>query len=328
VRRRRVIAGVAALLFAPRQSAAQRAAAKIPRVGWVWAGRSAGNPFEVTGFRQGLREFGYIEGQNILIEYRFGEGRRDRIADLVSELVERQLDVLVAIGDLTVRAVKNATTTIPIVGLAGDPVGLGLVASLARPGGNVTGVSMMQGLEGLTGKRVELLKDALPTATRIGLLFVPDNPTTVRSLAQAQEVAGQLGFVIRPFPVQPGDQIEPAIAAVARDGVDGLDIEPIQPFDSYPRETGELLAKYRVPAISELRQIAENGGLLSYGWNTFDAMRRLAYFVDRILKGAKPADLPVEQATKLELVVNQKTAAALGLTIPPSVLVRADEVIE
>ena len=157
---------------------------------------------------------------------------------------------------------------------------------------------------------------------------MPDNPTTVRSLAQAQEVAGQLGFVIRPFPVQPGDQIEPAIGAVARDGVDGLDIEPIQPFDSYPRETGELLAKYRVPAISELRQIAENGGLLSYGWNTFDAMRRLAYFVDRILKGAKPADLPVEQATKLELVVNQKTAAALGLTIPPSVLVRADEVIE
>ena len=202
MRRRRVIAGVAALLFAPRKFVAQQASAKIPRVGWIWLGRSARNPIEVAGFRQGLKEFGYIEGRNIVVEYRFGEGRRDRIADLVSELVERQLDVLVAIGDLTVRAVKNATTTIPIVGLAGDPVWLGLVASLARPGGNVTGVSMMQGLEGLTGKRVELLKDALPAATRIGLLFVPDNPTAVRSLAQAQEVAGRLGFVIRPFPVR------------------------------------------------------------------------------------------------------------------------------
>ena len=187
---------------------------------------------------------------------------------------------------------------------------------------------MMQGLEGLAGKRVELLKDALPAATRIGLLFVPDNPITVRSLAQAQEVGGRLGLVIRPFPVQPGDEVEPAISAVARDGVDGVDIEPVQPFTSYPRETGELLLKYRLPGISELRRIAENGGLLSYGPNLFDTTRRQAYFVDRILKGAKPADLPVEQATKLELVVNTKTAAALQLKIPPAILARADEVIE
>ena len=302
--------------------------AKIWRVGWIWAGRSAGDPTEAAGFRQGLKEFGYIEGQNIVVEYRFGEGSDDRVADLVAELVQLRPDILVALGDLTVRAVKSATAVIPVVMMAGDPVGSGWIASLARPGGNITGVSMMQGVEGLTGKRVELLKDALPAAKRIGLLFYPGNPTLIRSLAQADEVAGRLGLVIRPFPVQRADELEAVINSVAREGVDGVDIEPVLPFTSYPREIGELLLKYRVPAVSELRRIAENGGLLSYGPNLFDATRRLAYFVDRILKGAKPADLPVEQASRLELVVNMKTARALGLTIPPLILARADEVIE
>ena len=275
-----------------------------------------------------MKELGYSDGQNIVVEYRFGEGRDDRVADLVAELVQLRPDVLVALGDGLVRAVKSVTTAIPVVSMTGDPVGGALVASLARPGGNITGVSMMQGLEGLTGKRVELLKDALPTATRIGLMFYPGNPTVVRSLAQAEEVASRLGLVIRPFPVRRGDELEAAINSVAREGVDGVDIEPVLPFTSYPGETGELLLKYRVPGVSELRRIAESGGLLSYGPNLFDATRRLAYFVDRILKGAKPADLPVEQATRLELVVNIKTARALGLTIPPLILARADEVIE
>jgi putative ABC transport system substrate-binding protein len=302
--------------------------AKVWRVGWIWAGRSAGNPTEAAGFRQGLKELGYIEGQNIVVDYRFGEGRDDHMADLAAELVQLRPDVLVTLGDFPVRALKTVTTTIPVVLMTGDPVGAGFVASLARPGGNITGVSMMQGLEGLTGKRVELLKDAVPGATRIGLMFLPDNPIQVGSLAQAEEVASRLGLVIRPFPVRRGDQLEAAINFVAREGVDGVDIEPIPPFTSYPRETGELLLKYRVPGISELRRIAESGGLLSYGPNLFDATRRQAYFVDRILKGAKPADLPVEQATRLELVVNIKTARALGLTIPPLILARADEVIE
>ena len=227
-----------------------------------------------------------------------------------------------------VRDVERLTTTIPVVMLAGDPVGSGLVTSLARPGGNITGVSMMQGLEGLAGKRVELLKDALPNATRIGLMFRPDNPAMATSLAQAEEVANRLGMVIRPFPVQRGDELEAAVSALAREGVDGVDIEPVFLFTSYPRETGELLLKYRVPAVSELRRITETGGLLSYGPNLFDTTRRMAYFVDRILKGTNPADLPVEQASKLELVVNMKSAAALGLTIPPLILARADEVIE
>ena len=160
------------------------------------------------------------------------------------------------------------------------------------------------------------------------LMFYPGNPTMVGSLAQAEEVAARLGFAIRPFPVQRGDDLGAALASVAREGVDGVDIEPINPFISYPEETGELLLKYRIPAVSELRRIAESGGLLSYGPNLFNTTRRLAYYVDRILKGAKPADLPVEQASRLELVVNMKTAAALGLAIPPLILARADEVIE
>jgi putative tryptophan/tyrosine transport system substrate-binding protein len=328
MKRRVVIAGLAALLAAPKRSSAQQAQAKVARVGWIWSGRSAGDPAEVAGFRQGLKELGYIEGQNTVVDYRFGEGRTDRLADFVAELVQLRPDVLVALGEFPIRAVMSVTTTIPVVSMTGDPVGAGYVANLARPGGNITGVSMMQGLEGLTGKRVELLKDALPAATRIGLMFNPDNPTVVGSLGQAEEVASRLGLVIRPFPVRRGDELEAVINSVAREGVDGVDIEPVLPFISYPRETGELLLKYRVPAVSELRRIAESGGLLSYGPNLFDAMRRLAYFVDRILKGAKPADLPVEQASRLELVVNMKTAQALGLTIPPSILSRADEVIE
>jgi putative ABC transport system substrate-binding protein len=211
--------------------------------------------------------------------------------------------------------------------MTGDPVGSGYVVSLARPGGNITGVSMMQGPEGLTGKRVELLKEVLPAAKRVALIFHPEN-ATARSVAQSDEISGRLGLVIVPFPVQVGDDVEAVVAALSREGIDGVDVEPVLPFTSYPRETGELLLKYRVPAVSELRRIAEGGGLLSYGPNAFDATRRQTYFVDRILKGTKPADLPVEQASRLELVVNLNTARALGLTIPPLILARADEVIE
>ena len=310
-------------------AAGAQQSAKVWRVGWIWpGGRAAGKSTEVAGFRQGLKELGYIEGKNIVVEYRFGEGQRDRTADFVAELVGLQPDVLVALGDLTVRAVRATTTTIPVVSMTGDPVGGGLVASLARPGGNITGVSMMHGEEGLAGKRVELLKDALPSATQIGLVFYPGNPTTARSLSQAEEVAARLGLVMHPLPVGEDDELASAIGTVVRQDVDAVEIEPVAPITTYPVEAGELLLKHRVPAISELRRIAESGGLLSYGPNLFDATRRLAYFVDRILKGAKPADLPVEQASRLELVVNMKTAAALGLTIPPSILARADEVIE
>ena len=326
MRRRDFILLLAGAMTAARALRAQQKA-KVPRVGWIWAGRSAGNPIEAAGFRQGLKELGFVEGQNIIVDYRFGEGRTDPIAELVAELVTLRPNVLVALGDMTVGKVKGVTATIPVVSMTGDPFGAGLVASLARPGGNITGVSMMKGAEGLTGKRVELLKDAVPAAKRIALIY-PDNPTNVRSLAHARQVASQLSLDIRPFPVGPGDEIEAVIAALSRERVDGVDIEPAIPFTDYPLETGELLLKYRIPAVSELRRIAESGGLLSYGPNLFDTTRRMAYFVDRILKGTNPADLPVEQASKLELVVNTKTAASLDLTISSLLLARADEVIE
>jgi ABC-type uncharacterized transport system substrate-binding protein len=300
--------------------------AKVPRVGWIWGGRSAGNPTEAAGFRQGLKELGYIEGQNVVVDYRFGEGTAaDRLAELAAELVRLRPDVLVALGTPALHAVENVTTTIPVVQMSGDPVGSGFAASLARPGGNITGVSMT---DVLVGKRVELLKEALPRATRIGLMRNPDNPYGSRSIAEAEKVAGRLGLTIRPFPVERGEDLDAVIHSVAREGMDGVDIESFNPFTSFPRETGELLLKYRLPAASELRRITESGGLLSYGPNLFDVARRLAYFVDRILKGTKPADLPVEQASKLELIVNTKTAASLDLTIPSLLLARADEIIE
>ena len=222
---------------------------------------------------------------------------------------------------------KDATG-IPIVSLSGDPVGEGFVASLARPGGHITGVSMMQGAEGLTGKRIDLLKEALPAAIRIGMLFNPDWPIAVASVGQAQQVAGRRGLVLLQSPVRRIDEIDTAITILARERVDAVHVDQSFPFSSYLPETARLLLQHRIPAVSELRLLIEAGGLLSYGPNLFETTRRMAYFVDRILKGARPADLPVEQATRLELVVNMKTAKLLNIELPLNLLARADEVIE
>jgi putative tryptophan/tyrosine transport system substrate-binding protein len=318
------LGGAAAWPLAARAQQAER----VRRIGWLWIGRSAGISPELAGFRQGLKDFGYIEGQNVIVEYRFAEGRRDRIADLVAELVQMRPDVLVGLGNPVITALKNATTAIPIVFMTGDPVAAGYVASVARPGGNMTGVSMMQGIAGLTAKRIELLKDVLPAATRLGVMFNPDSPTAAGDLAQVEQAANRLKLVVRSFPARRGEEIDPAIATLARDGVDCMYIQTAPPVPAFVREIGALLLKHRIPAISELRQLAESGGILSYGPNLFESTRRQAYFVDRVLKGTKPADLPVEQATKLELVINLKTAKALGLEIPPTLLATADEVIE
>jgi putative ABC transport system substrate-binding protein len=301
---------------------------KLRRVGWIWIGRSAGIAPELAGFRQGLKDLGYVEGENISVAYRFAEGRRDRIGDLVAELVQMRPDVLVGLGNPVITSLKNATATIPIVFMAGDPIAAGYVDSLARPSGNMTGVSMMQGVGGLTGKRIELLKDVVPTATRLGVMFNPDSPTAAGDLVQAEQAATGLNLFVQTIPARRGEEIEPAMAALARDGVDCMYIQAAPPVPAFVPEIGALLLKHRIAAISELRQLAESGALLSYGPNLFESTRRLAYFVDRIIKGAKPADLPVEQATKLELVINLRTAKALGLVVPPSLLAYADEVIE
>lgn len=318
----------AALFALPMRSHAQQSP-KLPRIGWLWQGRSAGNPQEMTGFRQGLKDFGYVEGQNVTVFYRFAEGHNDAIPGLLGELMQLRPDVLVAVGApvsrLMINAVKNATD-IPIVSLSSDPVAAGLVASLARPGGRVTGVSMMQGPDGLTGKRIDLLKDALPTATRVGMMFNPEY--TLGEIAQAQKVASRRGITLLPSPVRRVDEIEDAITMLARERVDAVDVEPSSPFISYQPEIATLLLQHKIPAVSELRALIEAGGLISYGPSIFDAAKRLAYFVDRILKGAKPADLPVEQATRFEMVVNMKTARLLNIELSPILLARADELIE
>jgi putative tryptophan/tyrosine transport system substrate-binding protein len=328
MRRREFIAVLGGAAVAGLRVTAAQEPAKVWRVGWIWTGPSTGNPDEVAGFRQGLKDFGYVEGQNIVVEYRFAEGRPDRVAGLIAELVRLQPDVLVVVGTQVVIALKRETTGIPVVSMSGDPVGAGLVPSLARPGGNITGVSMMQGIEGLTAKRVELLKDALPGATRIGMIFNPDVVSAVTGLAQAEQAATQLGLTLRPSPVRYGYEIAEAVATLAHDGVDGAHVDPTPPLLDKQLEIAELLLKFRIPAISELRLLIQAGGLLSYGPNLFEATRRMAYFMDRILKGAKPADLPMEQPAKFDLVVNLTTARALGIEIPRTFLARADEVIE
>jgi putative ABC transport system substrate-binding protein len=302
--------------------------AKVWRVGWVWIGHSAGNSPELAGFRQGLKDFDYVEGKNIIVEYRFAEGRRDRIADLVTDLMQIGPDVLVGLGNPVITALKNATTTIPIVFMTGDPIAAGYVTSIARPGGNMTGVSMMQGIAGLTAKRIELLKDIVPSATRLGVMFNPDSPTAAGDLTQAEQAAKGLNLVVNSFPARRGEDIEPAIVALAHERVDCMYIQTAPPVPAFVREIGTLLLKYQIPAISELRDLARSGAVLSYGPNLFESTRRQVYFVDRILKGTKPADLPVEQATKLELVINLKAAKALGLNVPDKLLALADEVIE
>jgi putative tryptophan/tyrosine transport system substrate-binding protein len=328
MRRRHLAASAAAALLTLPQIGRAQLTAKPPRIGWIWHGRSIGPPQEVTGFRQGLKEFGYVEGQTIVVDYRFTEGRSDRIADLAAELIQTQPDVLVVVGLLVMDAIKDATGGIPIVLLTGDPVGAGFVASLARPGGQITGVSLMQGARGLTGKRIELLKDTLPGATRIGLMFNPDYSIAAAGIRQAQLVASQRQLVLVQAPVRQVNEIETAIAMLVAEHVHAVEIEPGAPVLSYQPEIGRLLLQNRLPAASELRLLIETGGVFSYGPNIFYAAKRMAYLVDRILKGAKPADLPVEQADMLELVVNLRVARLLDIEIPPILLARANEVIE
>jgi putative tryptophan/tyrosine transport system substrate-binding protein len=273
-----------------------------------------------------LKDFGYIDRQNVVLDYRFGEGHYDNLADLAVGLMQLRPNVLVTVGTAATTAIRDAAGKSPVVSLLGDPVGEGFVASLARPGGNITGVSMIQGAGGLTGKRIELFKDALPEATRIGLLFNPDKAVALASIEQAGQVARQKGLVLVQAPVRQATEIDAAIRTLAHERVDAVHVEPGSPM--IQREIAKLLLQYRIPVISELRSLVEAGGLFSYGSNLFEAARRMAYFVDRILKGANPAELPVEQATKLELVVNLKTAKLLNIELPPILLTRADEVIE
>ena len=229
----------------------------LPRIGWLWFGRSTGPPDEVAGFRQGLKEFGYVEGQNVVVDYRFAEGQSDRLAGLAAELMQLRPDVLVVVGSAAMGAIRNMTGNIPIVLLSGDPVGAGFVASLARPGGRITGVSMMQGVGGLTSKRIELLKDALPAATRIGLMFNPDYAIAAAGNEQAQETASRRRLVLVPAPVRHSGEIDATLAWLAQERIDAVNIEPVTPFLGFQPEIGKFLLQYRIPAVSELRLLIE-----------------------------------------------------------------------
>jgi putative ABC transport system substrate-binding protein len=279
-------------------------------------------------FRQGLRELGWVEGQNIAIEYRLAEGRLDRLPHLAAELVRLKVDVILATSTPPAVAAKNATTTIPIVmATSADPVGQRLVASLARPGGNVTGLSFSVGLE-VVGKELELLKETVPTVRRVAVLSNPANPGHALAIKNVQSRARALGVQLLLLVARDPNEFEPAFAAMTRERAGALLVVPDAVFGLHRARLQDLAVKSRLPAMYGLREHTEAGGLMSYAVDLRDSFRRSATYVDKIPKGAKPADLPIEQPTKFELVINLRTAKALGLAIPPSVLVRADEVIQ
>jgi len=311
------------LVAAPR--AAEAPPAKAPRVGLLGLGSAESSPL-FEALRQGLRERGWIEGQNITFEDRTTVDRYSRIPDAAAELVRLRVDVIVAWGTTTALAARKATRTIPIVTAAGDPVEMGLAASLARPGGNVTGLAT-SGRE-LIGKRIELLKEALPGLSRIALLWNPESRTQPLTLRDAEAAARSLGLQVRPTEVRRPEDLQKAFASIAHERPEALVLLATNMFLVHRARIVELAARHRLPTTFSERTSVDAGGLMSYGPDLKAIFRRLATYVDRLLKGAKPADLPIEQPTKFELIINAKTAKALGLTIPPSLVLRADEVIQ
>lgn len=301
---------------------------KVHRIGYLAGGLPNANPRSIEAFREGLRELGWIEGRNIVIDYRFAEGRFDRLPDLAAELVRLKVDVIAAAATPAPVAAKKATGAIPIVMImTGDPVGVGLVASLARPGGNVTGISYSVGVENVR-KGLELLREAAPNAGVLAVLSNPANPAHAFVVRDVRVAADSLGVRLHSLEVRGANEFDTAFAAMARERAGALLVAPDTIFLSNRSRLADLAAKNQLPTMHGQREYVEAGGLMSYGPSPTAAYRRAAFFVDRILKGARPADLPVEQPTKFELMINLRTAKALGLTIPPSLKLRADQVIE
>ena len=280
-----------------------------------------------AAFQQGLKELGYVEGKNIVVEQRYAEGNFDRLPELAADLVRLKVDVIVATGAPASQAAKKTTRTVPIVmGNAADPVGTGLVASLARPGGNVTGLSDFA--EGVITKRLELLKEVAPAIARVAVLLNPGNPSNPLQLKEVQAAAPSVGLALRAFEIKTPDDLDATFAAMKKQRSGALLVFGDPLLETSRRQIAKFAVENRLPAIYSHSGWMDAGGLMSYGVNFDDLYRRAAYYVDKILKGAKPADLPIEQPTKFELVINLKTAKQIGLTIPPNVLARADRVIK
>jgi len=320
---------LSAMLSALCVSAEAQQPKKVPRIGYVSATDPVDESSRAEAIRLALRELGYIEGQNIAFEYRYAEGKQDRYPELAAELVRLKVDIIVVAGVPPIRAVKNATRTIPIVmsGLAADPVEAGFVESLARPGGNITGLTTLS--RELGGKRLELLKEAVPKLARVAVLYEPAIPPSVREVKEVLPVAARaLRLTVRSWEVRDANSFETLFAELTKERPDGLYVPGGPLMRANQKRIAGFALKSRLPSVYNNREAVDAGGLMSYTADFADSYRRIAYYVDRILKGAKPADLPVEQPTKFELVINLKTAKQIGLTIPQSVLYRADKVIK
>ena len=303
---------------------------KVPRIGYLSNSNQAREFSRAEAIRMALRDLGYMEGQNIATDYRYTEGKLDRLPELAAELVRLKVDIIVVAGGPTwVQAAKNATQTIPIVmvGSGADPVEAGLVESLARPGGNVTGLTNLT--TGLGGKRLELLKEAVPKVARVACLYDPSNPATVVELKEVLRVAARaLGLTIQAWEKRWADEFDRVFSAISKWRPDGMYMAgggPLMRTDA--KRIAAFALKSRLPLVGNTREAVDAGGLMYYGADVMDTYRRVAYFLDKILKGAKPADLPIEQPTKFEFVVNLSAAKTLGVTVPQSLLLRADEVI-
>jgi len=298
---------------------------KIPRIGVLFRGGPGGSTLEA--FRQGLHDLNYIEGKNIIIEYRFAKGNSERIPDLAADLIHKKVDLIITSGTAQARTIQQVTTTIPIlVVVTGDPVGTGLVASLARPGGNITGFSIMS--PELSGKRLELLKEAVPKITRVGVLWDALQPDNIHDFKTTQLAAGALGLKLQSLEVQRVEDLKGAFLVAVKQRLHALVVIGGGIINFHQKRILAFEVENGLPAIHEVLSFAEAGGLMAYGVNVPDLFRRSATYVDKILKGTKPADLPLQQPTKFEFVINLKTAKQIGLTIPQSVLFRADRVIK
>jgi putative tryptophan/tyrosine transport system substrate-binding protein len=314
-----------AMLFALCGSVDAQQPGKVPRVGILSAQSSSVASSRVEAFRKGLIELGYTEGKNIAIEHRYADGRLERLPDLAAEVIRLKVDVILALGTPSARAAKQATTTIPIVMTGGDPVRAGIVASLARPGGNVTGLS--DSTVDVSTKRLELLKEIVPKLTRVAILWNPLNPTNPLQLKDTQAAAPALGMTVYKVEVKGVDDFDRAFAAIKKDGAGGLLVPGDPMFGTEGERIRDFAVKNRLPVMWAGLGNVERGGLIAYSTSLPDLARRAATYVDKILKGTKPADLPVEAPMKFELIINLKAAKQIGLAIPPNVLARADKVI-
>jgi putative tryptophan/tyrosine transport system substrate-binding protein len=314
-------------VVAPWASVAQQSAGKVPRIGFLGSGSAAAVAKPLEAFRAGLRELGYVEGRNIAIEYRWGEGKFERLPELAAELIRLKVDLIAVWGTPGTLAAKRATSSLPIVMLAvGDPEDTGLVASLARPGGNVTGIANLGGA--VVAKQLELLTQIVPGIARIAVLRNLRNPSLISQAKGAEAAARSLGLQIQFFDVQSLDDFNAAFARMSAAQAAGLLVLADPLFLTQGKPIAELAIRHRLPAVTARSEMADAGVMVAYGGSTVEAFRSGAIFIDRVLRGAKPADLPVQQVTTFEFIVNLKTANALGIQFPPHLLVRADRVIE